>query len=93
MDSVIRRINHYPLDNSFGFASVYPLDSAIHRLNNWSLASVVQKVAKAIHRINYNPEDKDKQNELSYPVDSTHSFSYHNREKAKYRKLIRFLTW
>ena len=27
MDSAIRRINHYPLDKSIGFASVYPLDS------------------------------------------------------------------
>ena len=27
MDSAIRRINHYPVDNSIGFASVYPLDS------------------------------------------------------------------
>ena len=27
MDSAIRRINHYPLDNSIGFASVYLLDS------------------------------------------------------------------
>ena len=27
MDSAIRRINRYPLDNSIGFASVYPLDS------------------------------------------------------------------
>ena len=27
LDSAIRRINHYPLDNSIGFASVYPLDS------------------------------------------------------------------
>ena len=27
MDSAIRKINHYPLDNSIGFASVYPLDS------------------------------------------------------------------
>ena len=27
MDSAIRRINHYPLDNSIDFASVYPLDS------------------------------------------------------------------
>ena len=26
-DSAIRRINYYPLDNSIGFASVYPLDS------------------------------------------------------------------
>ena len=25
--SAIRRINHYPLDNSIGFASVYPLDN------------------------------------------------------------------
>ena len=27
VDSVIHCINHYPLDNSIGFASVYPLDS------------------------------------------------------------------
>ena len=27
MDSAIRLINHYPLDNSIDFASVYPLDS------------------------------------------------------------------
>ena len=29
MDSAIRRINHYPLDNSIGLASVYPLDSGL----------------------------------------------------------------
>ena len=27
MDSAVHRINHYPVDNSIGFASVYPLDS------------------------------------------------------------------
>ena len=27
MDSAVHRINHYPADNSIGFASVYPLDS------------------------------------------------------------------
>ena len=27
LDSAIRWINHYPLGNSIGFASVYPLDS------------------------------------------------------------------
>ena len=27
VDSAIHRINHYPLDNSIGSASVYPLDS------------------------------------------------------------------
>ena len=27
VDSAIHRINRYPLDNSIGFASVYPLDS------------------------------------------------------------------
>ena len=27
LDSAIHWINHYPLDNSTGFASVYPLDS------------------------------------------------------------------
>ena len=27
MDSAVHRINHYPADNSIGFASVYLLDS------------------------------------------------------------------
>ena len=27
MDSAIRRINHYPLENSIGFASIYLLDN------------------------------------------------------------------
>ena len=27
MDSAVHRINHYPADNSIGFASVYPLDN------------------------------------------------------------------
>ena len=27
LDSAIQWINHYPLDNSNGFASVYPMDS------------------------------------------------------------------
>ena len=27
LNSAIHWINHYPLDNSIGFASVYPLDS------------------------------------------------------------------
>jgi len=27
VDNAIHRINHYPLDNSIGFAIVYPLDS------------------------------------------------------------------
>ena len=29
MDSTMRRINHYPLDNSIGLDSVYPLDSDV----------------------------------------------------------------
>ena len=43
VDSAIGRINHYPMDKSISFASVFPLDSdlsldsAIHRLNNWGL--------------------------------------------------------
>ena len=37
MDSAIQWINHYPLNISIGFASVYPVDSAIHRLKNWGL--------------------------------------------------------
>ena len=48
MDSAIRRINHYPLDSSIGFASVYPLDSVIylvdstiHHLNKWGLEDIV----------------------------------------------------
>ena len=31
MDSAIRRINHYPLDNSIGFDSVYMPDSDVYK--------------------------------------------------------------
>ena len=47
IDSAARRISHYPLDDSIGFASVfswiviYPVDSAIHRLNNWGLVPLI----------------------------------------------------
>ena len=34
VDSTIHWINHYPLDNSTGFASVYPVDRVVHLLNN-----------------------------------------------------------
>ena len=34
------------------------------------LAPVVQTMDSAVHRINYYVEDKHKQNQLSYPVDS-----------------------
>jgi len=30
LDSAIHWINHYPLDKSIGFASVYPLDSDLY---------------------------------------------------------------
>ena len=41
LDSAIYRINLYPLDNAISFRNIYPLggdfpvDSDIHRLNNW----------------------------------------------------------
>ena len=40
--SAIQWINHYPLDKSIGFASVFPVDSAIHLLNNPGLTSTVK---------------------------------------------------
>ena len=33
-DRAIHWINHYPMDNTIGFASVNPVDSMIHLLNN-----------------------------------------------------------
>ena len=47
LDSAIYRINLYPLDNAISFRNIYPLggdfpvDSAIHRLNNWGLLKKV----------------------------------------------------
>ena len=43
VDNTIHRINHYPLDIAIGCAitfvlAIYPVDSAIHRLNNWGQA-------------------------------------------------------
>ena len=40
VDKAIHWINHYPLDIAIGFAITYPVDSAIHRLNNWGLVSL-----------------------------------------------------
>ena len=62
-----------------------PSDSFLTELygaNNWAmnriseLASVVQKVDSAIHRINHYPADEHYQNQLSYPVDSDLSSGY-----------------
>ena len=42
MDSAVHRINHYPADNTsktnwvIQWIVIYPVDSAIQRLNNWS---------------------------------------------------------
>ena len=36
---------------------IYPVNSAIQRLNERNLASVVQKMDSAIHRINLYPVD------------------------------------
>ena len=47
LDSAIYRINLYPLDNAISFRNIYPLggdfpvDSDIHRLNNWGLLKKV----------------------------------------------------
>ena len=47
LDSAIYRINLYPLDNAISFRNIYPLggdfpvDSDIHRLNNWDLLKKV----------------------------------------------------
>ena len=35
VNSVIRWINHYPLDSAIGFPNNYPMDSAIHRINHY----------------------------------------------------------
>ena len=37
---------------------IYPVDSAIHLLNNWGQAPVDQTLDSAIHRINHYPADK-----------------------------------
>ena len=37
LDSAIHGINHYPADSVIDFRIIYPLDSAIQRLNNWGL--------------------------------------------------------
>ena len=49
---------------------IYPVDSAIRRLNNQGLAPVVQTLDSAIHRINHYSADKYYKNQLRNPVDS-----------------------
>ena len=47
LDTAMHRINLYPMDNAISFRNTYPLDrdfpvdSAIHRLNNWGLLKKV----------------------------------------------------
>ena len=53
------------------------MNSAIQRLNERSLASVVQKVDSAIHRINRYPADKYYGKRLRYSLDSDLSAGYH----------------
>ena len=49
---------------------IYPVDSAIHLLNNRGLGPVVQKVDSAIHRINLYPVDSAIGFPDTYPLDS-----------------------
>ena len=59
MDSAVHRINHYPLDNSIGFASVYPLDSDLsggqrypsferHRLSSFEVSITANEKRKRL---------------------------------------------
>ena len=41
VDSAIHRINHYPVDNTVGFANFYPVDSAVHRINHYPVDNTV----------------------------------------------------
>ena len=44
MDSAISGINHYPVDSAIGLIHwilIYPVDSAIHRLNNRGMFALV----------------------------------------------------
>ena len=56
VDNDIHRINHYPLDSAIDFAIIYPLDSAIHCLNNWGssfyplIYSPIAKHTRAINK-------------------------------------------
>ena len=49
---------------------IYPVNSAIQRLNESSLASFVQKVDSAIHRINLYPMDNATDFPNTYPLDN-----------------------
>ena len=48
---------------------IYPVDSAIQHLNNWSLAPVVQTLDSAIQPINHYPADKAIVSRNTYPLD------------------------
>ena len=78
MDNAIHWINLYPLDSAILVSlilihskEIYPMDGSIQLLNNWGLASVVQRLDSTIHqapvvqtldsairRINNYPADK-----------------------------------
>ena len=69
MESAIHRISVRETNCVIQWIEIYPVDSAIHLLNNWDLAPVVQKLDSTIHWINHYPVNKYYGNQLRYPVD------------------------
>ena len=50
MDSAVHRINHYPADNSIGFASVYPLDSDLSGGQRYPSFEQLGPVKQRLHK-------------------------------------------
>ena len=59
VDNTIHRINLNPLDSATGFPNTYPVDSAIHLLNNLGLIGLnikfLRNLCKAAHTLYINP--------------------------------------
>ena len=58
MESAIQRISVRETNCVIQWIVIYPVDSAIHLLNYWDLAPVVQTLDSTIHRTSHYPVNK-----------------------------------
>ena len=68
LDSAIHWINHYPLDNSIGFASIYLLDSDLSGGQRYASFEQLGPVVQRVHWINHHAIDNSINFESTYQV-------------------------
>ena len=76
LDSAIHWINHYPLDNSIGFASIYLLDSDLSGGQRYASFEQLAPVVQRVHWINHHAIDNSIKFESTYQVIMNSDFQW-----------------